>query len=62
MRIGVKLCIDMVFTGYNNNSIQFNSIYLCAKLNSPEANNNNNNNSNNNTNKNKSKAIPVRGR
>jgi hypothetical protein len=23
---------------YNNNSIQFNSIYLCAKLNSPEAN------------------------
>jgi hypothetical protein len=22
----------------NNNSIQFNSIYLCAKLNSPEAN------------------------
>jgi hypothetical protein len=24
--------------GTNNNSIQFNSIYLCAKLNSPEAN------------------------
>jgi hypothetical protein len=23
---------------HNNNSIQFNSIYLCAKLNSPESN------------------------
>jgi hypothetical protein len=23
---------------HNNNSIQFNSIYLCVKLNSPEAN------------------------
>jgi hypothetical protein len=23
---------------FNNNSVQFNSFYLCAKLNSPEAN------------------------
>jgi hypothetical protein len=33
----------------SSNSIQFNSIYLCAKLKSPEANNNNNNNNNNNS-------------
>jgi hypothetical protein len=32
--------------GQNLIIIQFNSIYLCAKLNSPEAKNNNNNNNN----------------
>jgi hypothetical protein len=28
----------VILSVFNNNKIQFNSIYLCAKLNSPEAN------------------------
>jgi hypothetical protein len=33
-------CHNVVLYDFNNNDaiIQFNSIYLCAKLNSPEAN------------------------